>query len=273
MPVALFLSPHLDDVAFSCGAACAALAARGWNAHLATVFTRTVPDPRGFALACQTDKGFGPEVDYMALRRAEDAAAARALGAASVRWLGHAEAPHRGYASAAALFAGVRPGDGGAWRPVARDVGALVARLAPALVFAPQAIGGHADHQHVVRAVAHVAVARAAAGAPLAVAWYRDTPYVIRHPGAAPPAPFGDPDTPPTECALPTDHASLAAKLDACAAYTSQLGFQFGGAGPMREALTALAAGEAARLGAGTHAEVVAVGPRAAGVLRGALGS
>ena len=61
MPAALFLSPHLDDVAFSCGALFDALAARGWDAHLVTVFTRSVPGPRGFALECQTSKGIAPE--------------------------------------------------------------------------------------------------------------------------------------------------------------------------------------------------------------------
>ncbi len=270
MPTALFLSPHLDDVAFSCGAAFASLATRGWDAHLATVFTRSIPDPRGFALACQTDKGLAPDVDYMALRRAEDAAAARALGAASVRWLAHAEAPHRGYESAPALFAGVHERDQDAWRPVAADVAALVDELAPALVFAPQAIGGHADHRHVVRAVADVARARAGAGRPLAVAWYRDTPYIIRHPGALAPDSIDDPDAPLADIALPADADALPAKLDACTAYASQLGFQFGGEGPMRAALARLAADEAQRAGLapGTAAEVVTAGPRAAVVLR-----
>ncbi len=72
LPRALFLSPHLDDVAFSCGGTLVGLAAGGWETHLATAFTASVPDPQGFALACQLDKGLGPEVDYMALRRAED---------------------------------------------------------------------------------------------------------------------------------------------------------------------------------------------------------
>ncbi|WP_207955961.1 PIG-L deacetylase family protein [Rubrobacter marinus] len=82
-PTALFVSPHLDDVAFSCGGALALLAREGWRTVLATVFTRSVPDPTGFALACQTDKGLPPEVDYMALRREEDREAARRLGAGS----------------------------------------------------------------------------------------------------------------------------------------------------------------------------------------------
>ena len=79
MPTALALSPHLDDAAFSCGGTLARLAGAGWRVVVATAFTATVPEPSGFALACQLDKGLAPEVDYMALRRDEDAAAMRAL--------------------------------------------------------------------------------------------------------------------------------------------------------------------------------------------------
>ena len=80
-PRVVAVSPHLDDAAFSAGALLAGLAAAGADVCVVTVFTASVPEPRGFALACQTDKGIAPEVDYMALRRAEDDAAVAALGA------------------------------------------------------------------------------------------------------------------------------------------------------------------------------------------------
>lgn len=110
MPAALALSPHLDDAAFSCGGTLHRLAQAGWDVTMATLFTGSVRDPQGFALACQTDKGLGPQVDYMALRRDEDAAAARSLGIVA-RHLPFREAPHRGYGSAPELFAGTRPDD------------------------------------------------------------------------------------------------------------------------------------------------------------------
>ena len=97
-PVVLAVSPHLDDAAFSAGALLAGLAARGARVRVVTVFTAGAPNPRDFALACQTDKGLSPNVDYMALRRAEDETAMAALGAQAVH-LGLAEAPHRGYDS------------------------------------------------------------------------------------------------------------------------------------------------------------------------------
>ena len=92
----LAVSPHLDDAAFSAGGTLARLAARGWQVVMATVFTASVPNPRGFALACQTDKGLAPEIDYMALRRNEDRAAAGALGIEEPVHLPFREAPHRG---------------------------------------------------------------------------------------------------------------------------------------------------------------------------------
>ncbi|MGI3778582.1 MAG: PIG-L deacetylase family protein [Janthinobacterium lividum] len=267
-PCALFVSPHLDDVAFSCGALASVLADAGWRTVLATVFTRSVVPAEGFALACQLDKGLGAEVDYMALRRDEDRAAARLLGFAECLHLDLPEAPHRGYGSAAELFAGVRGGDD-VWRAVAEMLGGLEARVAPSLVLAPQGLGGHADHRQVVRAV------REAAGAP--VWWYRDTPYAIRH---------GE-GTAPEEMAglggvAVAAGGGMARKVAAACAYASQVGFQFGGAEGTAAALRAFARDEAGRaeaagealggLGGAAERFLCAAGDRGAlgGVMRGA---
>jgi LmbE family N-acetylglucosaminyl deacetylase len=219
MPVALALSPHLDDAAFSCGGTLALLARRGWQVVLCTVFTASVDNPTGFALACQADKGVGPEIDYMALRRDEDRAAAEALGLGAPLWLPFPEAPHRGYGSAPELFAALRPDDEIA-EPVAEAIGALLRSLAPDLLFAPQAIGGHVDHVAVVRALQALAP-------PEPIAWWRDAPYAFRDGGPA--EPFREAMT-----ALPEDQVvltpePLAARRAACLSYASQIPFQFGG--------------------------------------------
>ena len=239
MSTALVLSPHLDDAAFSCGGTMALLADAGWRVVMATAFTRTVEDPAGFALACQTDKGLGPEVDYMALRRAEDLVAAGVLGA-EARWLDLPEAPHRGYGSAAALFGPVLEADE-IWRELSRLVAGLVAELSPAVVLAPQGLGEHVDHRQMIRAVLD-----AAPHAPLA--FYRDTPYAIRNHGALRNV---------TVQALALEEtvvdvgAGLARKVAASCAYGSQLGFQFGGPAAAAKALVAFAEQE----GCGTPAE------------------
>jgi LmbE family N-acetylglucosaminyl deacetylase len=237
----LAVSPHLDDAAFSAGGTLAALSEAGAEVTVVTCLTASVPDPAGFALACQLDKGLGPEVDYMALRRAEDAAATAVLRATPVH-LDLPEAPHRGYPGAAALFAGVHAGDE-VWREVAARLAVLDAGLAADLWLAPQGLGGHVDHLQVGRAVA-------ALGRP--VLWWRDSPYVLRDPGArpGPHVPAGLEELRPVQ-----DGERRAA---ACACYASQLGFQFGGEAGMRTALAGLA-------------EVFLAGPAARAVLEAAL--
>ena len=225
MPTAIAVSPHLDDAVFSCGGTLARLVAAGWDVTICTAFTLSMPDPTGFALACQLDKGLPPNADYMALRRAEDAEACRRLGVRPL-WLPFAEAPHRGYDDARALFGPVGTAD----RVVAPLARALQAALLPRpdLVLAPQAIGGHVDHVQLVQAL-HCALPRNTS-----VLWWTDFPYMIRvhtHPAR----PFDQ------EMSLRLEHrivGDAAARLQACAAYTTQIGFQFGGSEGLANALT-----------------------------------
>ena len=223
--VVLALSPHLDDAVFSVGGTLARLADRGWRVMIATVFTRSVPEPHGFALACQLDKGLGADVDYMALRRDEDAAACTVIGA-ETRWLDFAEAPHRGYENAAALFGDVHPRDA-IDRPLRAAFTALIDEFAPERLMAPQAIGGHVDH--VVTAGALRSLDR-----PEPCLWWRDFPYVARQ--AAPRRPFAEAFDGSDDLAVAVD---LARKRHACEAYVSQLGFQFGGTRALAERLAA----------------------------------
>lgn len=214
MRSALFLSPHLDDVAFSCAGTLAHLLDAGWRARVVTVFTGSVLNPRGFALACQTDKGLGPEVDYMSLRREEDQEFARILNVPIEHWP-LLEAPHRGYESAPELFAGARADDE-VWRDIAARLQVLEA---PDLVFAPQGLGNHVDHLQVIRAVLET-------GWSNKMLWYRDTPYAIRQPDAEPSGLL-----PHILEERAVDIGShLQRKIEGAGAYASQIGFQFGGA-------------------------------------------
>ena len=72
---------------------------------------------------------------------------------------------------------------------------------------------------------------------------YRDAPYVLRDPDSVG-VPVGGGGLHTAGVA-----GTLAAKLDACACYATQLGFQFGGEPRMRRMLTDFAADEAARAG------------------------
>jgi len=224
MPLALALSPHLDDAAFSCGGTLAALASEGWDVVVATLFTASVEAPTGFALACQTDKGMPPEADYMAIRRAEDAEACGRLGARPV-WLPFREAPHRGYGSAAALFGPLRSDDA-VHLDLAQALESLLAEHRPDLLLAPQAIGGHVDHVQAVRAVHLLRPA-------VPALWWQDFPYLAKR-RTHPARPFEG-----AMAALPGEARPIPveAKRHACAAYATQLGFQFGGPDGLAQAL------------------------------------
>ena len=244
MPTALFLSPHLDDAAFSCAGSLLILEAAGWDICHCTIFTASLPNPQGFALRCQTDKNIAPDVDYMALRRREDVAFAQIVGVSDVRHWDFAEAPHRGYESPAALFAGVRGGDE-VWKPIAEALADLVSELDPSQVFAPQGLGSHADHLQVIAAV------RDTVSDDL-VCWYRDTPYAIREPNAKP-SPLLPPDL--TEQAMPLPEDILARKIAGACAYESQIGFQFGGPEEVSRKLREFHQAEATRRGLAGYAE------------------
>jgi LmbE family N-acetylglucosaminyl deacetylase len=244
MSTALFLSPHLDDVAFSCGGTLARLKARGWTVAVITTFTRSVPHPTGFALACQTDKGIAPEVDYMALRREEDRDFAARLGVDRLEWIDLPEAPHRGY-ERATLFTPPRAEDT-IGTALVDTLTPLLAELKPDLVFAPQALGSHVDHVQLVRTLPALGLEASR------TLFYRDTPYAVRQPQARP-----DPALPEGLDPLAVDvTAQLTAKVDGCTCYRTQVDFQFGGARAVMPTLDAFHRREAHAHGRTGCAEV-----------------
>lgn len=218
MTTILAVSPHLDDAVFSAGGLLRRLARHGCRVVVATVFTGNVAQPRGFALACQLDKGLGPDIDYMALRRAEDETACAVLGAEH-RHLPLLEAPHRGYDNAKALFAEVRADDH-AGLAVREQLESMLAELQPDWLAGPQAIGGHVDHLIVRDAVAALA--------PAGTLWWEDWPYVLRDPVSA---------AGKRSAWLPLGRSARVDKFRACSAYASQLGYQFGGAARLEDLL------------------------------------
>ena len=138
--------------------------------------------------------------------------------------------------------------------PRSPDVlGDVVAALAPDLVLAPQALGGHVDHRQVVGAVLGLP------GLADRIAWYRDLPYAEKFPGAP-----ADPRLPAglIEVAIPLGPDDLAAKLDGCACYATQVPFQFGGEAEMQAAARRVRRRRGVPVRPAGHAEAFLVGRR-----------
>lgn len=215
----LAISPHLDDAVFSAGATLWERAQAGDRVTILTCFTGNVARPQGFALACQLDKGLPAEVDYMALRRAEDEAACAVLGAAAVH-LPLLEAPHRGYVSAAALF-GERLAEDRIAGPLREALAEQLDRLRPDRMLGPYGVGAHVDHLYVRDVLTELVE-------PARLAWWEDYPYAMR-----------EAEPPPEITRRAVSEVALAAKVEATLCYTTQLAFQFGGAEKARRAMAA----------------------------------
>ncbi|MFD7812758.1 PIG-L deacetylase family protein [Streptomyces sp. NPDC059785] len=255
---AVAVGPHLDDAVFSVGGVLALLSRAGWRVTVVTCFTASVADPCPFALSTQLDKGLPADVDYMALRRAEDRAAQRGLGTLAPVHLPLPEAPHRGYGSPSELFRPPRPDD-----DVETELRRLLGRhLASAdLVLAPRAIGDHVDHLLTARAVAAVAP-------PARTAWWRDLPYAARTPADGGGPRHGAPAA--TRETTVDIGAVLPQKIAAARCYATQLGFQFGAPERTGEVLSDAARSEALRTRAPClHGESLHAGDTARRLLEG----
>jgi LmbE family N-acetylglucosaminyl deacetylase len=175
---AIYLSPHLDDAALSCGGQIHARARRGERVSIVTLFAGGAPPAAELsALAADLHRRWGLDSgDAVAVRRDEDRRAARELGAECVQ-LDLPDAIYRFdrrgtplYSTLAALFLDPADDDHAMDSPLRA---ALAALPESAVVVAPLAIGGHVDHRAVREA--------ALAVVPRDRLWfYEDFPYAER---------------------------------------------------------------------------------------------
>lgn len=236
----IYLSPHLDDAALSCGGALAQLADTGQPALVVNVCSGSPAPGTQFSPFAQEQHRRWDLPPEAAVRRrlAEDAAALQILGADSLQ-LDLLDAIYRmpaAYVDNATLFGRPDPAD-----PLAAELRAILPALLDrhpgATLYAPLGVGNHVDHQ----AVHTVAAELAAAGAP--VRFYEDYPYVGKAGAlAARLAALGGAERFRSE---ETDiAATLERKIAAIAAYASQLDVLFGGAEAMAAAVRAFGASE-----------------------------
>lgn len=153
----IFLSPHLDDVALSCGGLVWDLAREGHRVEIWTLMAGFPPDEDYSAFAQQNHHAWGKSgEEAIRMRLSEDGAACEVLNAAPrhFHWPDaiYRRDPHSGepiVMDKRALFSRA---------PEPHLVDAIRAMLASevpddARLIAPLGLGGHIDHQAVVRAV------------------------------------------------------------------------------------------------------------------------
>lgn len=156
----IFLSPHFDDVALSCGGTVAAAAEAGRRPRIVTLFGGVPAGPLSeFARFQHARWGLDP-VQAVQQRREEELAAAKILGAEAA-WLDFPDAIYRDarYTSDDALFGPIHPSDAPLVDEVTEALSALASRRDQprddegcktrnaGRIFVPLAIGNHVDHQ------------------------------------------------------------------------------------------------------------------------------
>ena len=217
----IYLSPHLDDAALSCGGSIAAQRAAGERVLVVTFCTAApVPDMQFSDLALEFHRKWGLEpAEVVAARLREERHALEILDADSY-WAGLFDAIYRypqAYNTRGSLFNTPAPDD--PLLPALRQlVGGLRERAPGATFYAPLGAGSHVDHL-----IAHSA-ARMALGD--ALWFYEDLPYAAR-PGVLDQrlTALADELTPRT---IAID-ATFDKKVDAVKIYASQMGELFGG--------------------------------------------
>jgi LmbE family N-acetylglucosaminyl deacetylase len=172
----IFVQPHFDDVALSCGGTVARLVAEGQQVTIVTVFAERPPaDSPVSALAAQLEQEWGAGPRAALVRRAEDTAAAAVLGARP-RCLAHRDAIYRGerYETYQSLMGEVHPADLALVDEIGAELAALWRGTTNAVVYLPLAIGNHVDHQLCYR------LGRSLGGIGARVLFYEDFPYVTK---------------------------------------------------------------------------------------------
>jgi LmbE family N-acetylglucosaminyl deacetylase len=217
---AIYLSPHLDDVALSCGGQVWQRTAAGQRILVVTTMAGDPPSGALSSFAQLLHTRWELAADAVAARRAEDIAACQTMGA---EWR-HGPLPdciyrrddHSGeplYPDVTAIFTDVHPAD----QAVRRALTGWLRQLPPAKEWVvPLTVGQHVDHQLTRQA--------AAAAACCPIVYYEDYPYVQK-PGAL--EMVLDPAAAWQPVVIALDQAALQARFAAVAAFVSQVGSFF----------------------------------------------
>ena len=176
----LYLSPHFDDAALSCGGSIHQQGRTGHSVLVTTLFGGPPPQDMPLSpLALKLHENTcGKESRVTEIRQQEDSKAMTALKATGhcfhfpcCTYRGRAKQEEWFYSELKAMYGEIHPEDKKILNRLCQDVEELVHKIEPRIIYAPLGIGNHIDHQ-----LTHaVAVQLASSGK--TVAYYEDYPY------------------------------------------------------------------------------------------------
>jgi LmbE family N-acetylglucosaminyl deacetylase len=231
----IYLSPHYDDAALSCGGSIHRQTKAGEPVLVITVCAAPPPAQTAFSLfAREMHTQWGDPTDVIAQRQAEDQTAMEILGADTLR-LDVTDCIYRGappsgiwfYNNNDELFGEIHPGDKQLEEQLVASLAHHLTAQKNTVVYAPLAIGYHVDHQ-LVHAAAWQLYQQ---GQP--VLFYEDYPYVDT-------TAYGNANLDKILAQLDTrqqpvqprlqffSEANLENKINSIGAYTSQITMLFG---------------------------------------------
>jgi LmbE family N-acetylglucosaminyl deacetylase len=214
---AIYLSPHLDDAALSCGGQIYERTRRGEKVLIVTIAAGDVPAAPLSDLAKLHHERWQLVADTVQRRREEDMVACQILGADYRHWSlpdciyrRHPQTDEPLYTTLDAIFGPVHAAESVLVEQLARQM----AGLPPAAeVYGPLGVGGHVDHQ-LTRQAAEICYGRS-------LTYYEDYPYVAM---AGTLARVISPDDRRWQSTtVPLSEAALQAKYRSIAAFASQL--------------------------------------------------
>ncbi len=243
----IFLSPHPDDVVLSCGGILYHLIQRGEKVQVINIFAGMPPSRMSFSKFAEYQHrqwGYHPQEAYRR-RRQEDQKALQILGGQPL-YLNFLDCIYRGqpekedwyYLSDDDIFGSVHPQE---LNLIPEIIQAIEDRLAqtqgsaPLKIYAPLTLGQHVDHQLTFLAAQHWQKTRA-----YSVYFYEDYPYVQRNLAELDRVLDLNRDSWQAEIITFSKH-TLSLKMQAIAAYTSQMDILFGGEVEMRRLVQAQA--------------------------------
>jgi LmbE family N-acetylglucosaminyl deacetylase len=248
----IYLSPHLDDVVYSCGATIYGQCRAGRRVLVVSLFSASPENDSITPFARELKERWGNASDPVAERRQEDLRALALLGAEALHLdfldCVYRQDPRTGeahYPNVESIFGDVHEAEA-AWHVAL--LGALRSHLAipsQATFYAPLTVGHHVDHILVQR----MAIALLRQGQP--TLFYEDYPYAgdmqaIERTLSAWPAGCWQ-----RKQSVVFDEQTLDAKVRAAAAYVSQISTFWADISEMRQALAA----QALSAGRGHYAE------------------